>query len=137
MNHPIPELTAFMDAWKTDVYGVKPLFAAMYESLAAMPGARLEYKGRPGVSHSLRGLVEGGRPLFVLVDVIDDEPESRWLSVCFYADLVFDPDERGDVVPGGLMGEDARCFDVENPDGMEDYMLDRLREAYANAGGKP
>lgn len=136
MNDSIPELTAFVEEWKIDSNGVKPLFLSLCEALASMPQARLEYKGRPGVSHSLRGLVPGERPLFVLVDVIDDEPENRWLSVCFYADLVVDPDERGDVVPGGLMGEDARCFDVENPDGLEEYMLARLREAYAASGGR-
>lgn len=136
MTPSLSELTAFMEEWTIDANGVKPLFAALHETLASMPGARLEYRGRPGVSHSLRGLVETERPLFVLVDVIDDEPESRWLSVCFYADLVCDPEERGDVVPGGLMGEDARCFDVDDPNGMQDYMLDRLREAYANAGGR-
>lgn len=133
MHCNTPELTAFTDAWTTDANGVKPLFLSMCGALEAMPDARLEYRGRPGVSHSLRGLVEGARPLFVLVDVIDDDPQNRWLSVCFYADLVHDPDEKGDVVPGGLMGEDARCFDVEDPDGLEEYMLDRLREAYANA----
>ncbi len=126
-------LAAFIDGWTTDASGVKPLFTAMCRTLEAMPGVRVEYKGRPGVSHSLRGLVQGERPLFVLVDVIDDDPQNRWLSVCFYADLVSDPDEKGDVVPGGLMGEDARCFDVDDPQGVEEYMLDRLREACATA----
>ena len=134
MTSAVSGLAAFLDAWTTDKSGVKPLFASMCRALEAMPDARLEYKGRPGVSHSLRGLVEGERPLFVLVDVIDDDPQNRWLSVCFYADLVSDPEERGDVVPGGLMGEDARCFDVDEPEGVEEYMLARLREAYAAAG---
>ncbi|MDE5879203.1 MAG: hypothetical protein K2G99_04150, partial [Desulfovibrio sp.] len=75
-----------------------------------------------------------GRELFVLVDVVDDEPESRWLSVCFYADMVSDPDEQGDFVPQGLLGEDALCFNLdEDSADMRDYIAARLAEAARNA----
>jgi hypothetical protein len=70
-----------------------------------------------------------------MVDIIDDDPENRWLSVCFYDDLVSDPEERGDFVPKGLLGEDARCFDLDEAD--EDavgYVAQRIREAGARAG---
>jgi hypothetical protein len=68
------------------------------------------------------------------VDIIDDEPEARWLSVCFYADLVTDPEEHGDVVPGGLAGDDALCFDLDSPENnIEHYMLQRLQEAVTAA----
>ena len=71
---------------------------------------------------------------FVLVDVVDDEPEARWLSVCFYADMVNDPDELGDFVPSGLMGKDACCLNLEEDDpAMRDYILARLGEAAASA----
>jgi hypothetical protein len=133
----LPELDAFLTDWKKDPNTVKPVFMALYARLAALPGVSLDYRGRPGVSHSLRARHEAqrDRELFVLVDIIDDEPEARWLSVCFYADLVMDPDERGDVVPGGLMGEDARCFDVdEGNEQVDAYLLDRVTEAAANAG---
>jgi len=54
--------------------------------------------------------------------------------VCFYSDLATDPEERGDVVPGGLMGEDACCFDIDlSDDTTERYMLQRLQEAAATA----
>ena len=132
----LPELTAFIDDWTTDTNSVKPLFLAMHNLLDRLEGVELEYKGRPGVSHSLRARhnAQKDRQLFVLVDIIDDDPEERWLSVCFYADLVTDPEEKGDVVPGGLMGEDARCFDIDSPENeTQAYMLARIKQAAAAA----
>lgn len=132
----IPELRTFLAQWNEDDNAVKPLFEALYTCLRGFDGVSLEYKGRPGVSHSLRTrhAAQKNRPLFVLVDVIDDDPSSRWLSVCFYADLISDPEGRGDVVPAGLMGEDACCFDVDSVDpDITGYMLIRLNEAYGNA----
>lgn len=128
----LPELQKFLNEWTEDANAVKPLFEAACARLGAMPDVQLEYKGRPGVSHSLRArhTAQKKRQLFVLVDVIDDDPAERWLSVCFYADLVSDPEERGDVVPGGLMGEDACCFDIDSPDDeIRAYLLNRLDEA--------
>ena len=129
------ELGAFIDQWTEDENGVKPLFQQVCATLAGMEGVSLEYKGRPGISHSLRArhAAQTARPLFVLVDVIDDDPAARWLSVCFYADLVTDPDGLGDVVPAGLLGEDACCFDIDTPDGTSEFLLDRLHEAARNA----
>ena len=63
------------------------------------------------------------------MDVIEDV-DGRWLSVCFYADTVSDPEERGNLVPLGLLGEDGYCFDVEEPDTvLEAYVLERIDEA--------
>ena len=68
----------------------------------------------------------------VLLDVVDDEPASRWLSICFYDEMVSDPGEKGDFVPGGLMGEDARCFNVDELDeDLVAYVAERIREAGA------
>lgn len=133
----LPELQNFLDAWTTDKNTVKPLFETMCTTLAGMPDVVLDYKGRPGISHSLRAqhASQKERPLFVLVDVIDDEPDARWLSICFYADYVSDPEEQGDIVPGGLFGEDACCFDIEEVDDtMKNYMTERLNEAAQKAG---
>ena len=67
-----------------------------------------------------------------MVDVIEDTP--RWLSVCFYQDLVSDSDGRGDSVPGGLLGENAICFDMEQADdGQLLYLKRRLDEAWMQA----
>ncbi len=126
------DLGDFLAGWSEDENEVKPLFQSLYSFLRSLDGVELEYKSRPGVSHSLRALYpeRADRPLFVLVDIIDDAPEARWLSICFYADLVTDPLELGDVVPGGLAGEDARCFDVDTAEDKEPFLLDRLKEAY-------
>mgnify|MGYP000709343104 FL=1 len=48
--------------------------------------------------------------------------------------MVSDPGEKGDFVPGGLMGEDARCFNLEDDDAvMRDYIKARLAEAARKA----
>lgn len=130
------QLEKFIDSWQTDTLGLKPAFLQYRDFLAALPNVALDFKARPGVSYSLRAknLAQQKRDLFVLVDVVDDEPDSRWLSVCFYADMVTDPDEQGDFVPEGLLGENAMCFNLDenNPD-MQAYILDRLKEAARKA----
>lgn len=136
MTKPLDD---FIHTWKADAKGIKPVFLQLYAYLQSLTDVTLAYKGRPGVSHSLRARHKGQRkrPLFVLVDIIDDAPSARWLSICFYADMVSDAEERGDVVPGGLSGEDARCFDVDGPgEGIEAFLLERLREAHEKAASE-
>ena len=129
------EVREFLDKWQTDPLNVRRAFTAYRDFLANLPGVSLDFKARPGVSYSLRARHEAQqqRELFVLVDVVDDEPESRWLSVCFYADMITDPDELGDYVPEGLMGEDACCFNLDEDDAaMRDYIAARMAEAAKN-----
>ncbi len=95
-----------------------------------------EFLARPGVSHSLRVRREGqaDRPLFLLVDIVGQDPASRWLSVCFYADAVKDPEELGNLVPGGLLGADGLCFDVDGADArLLEYVARRVEEAHLSA----
>lgn len=67
-----------------------------------------------------------------MVDVIEDTP--RWLSVCFYGEMVTDPQDKGDFVPEGLLGEDAVCFDVEQWDeDLVRYIEARIEEACCHA----
>ncbi len=129
------ELETFLESWTADPNGAKEAFIRFRDFLLTTPDVRFEFKARPGVSYSLRAAnPKQSRPLFVLVDVVDDEPEARWLSVCFYADMINDPDELGDFVPSGLMGEDACCLNLEEDDAaMRDYILARLGEAAAAA----
>ena len=97
-----------------------------------MPDVRLQFVGRPGVSYSLRPRHrhQVGRDLFAMIDVIDDDPSARWLSVCFYEDMITDPEGRGECIPGGLAGADGYCFDMnEYDDDLVDYLIARLREA--------
>jgi len=67
-----------------------------------------------------------------MVDVIEDNP--RWLSICFYGKMITDPESRGDFVPGGLLGENAVCFDVEKRDEeLVRYIENRLDEAWRSS----
>ena len=104
------ELATFLENWTTDPNNAKDAFVRFKDFLLTTPDVRFDFKARPGVSYSLRAAnaKNDERPLFVLVDVVDDEPEARWLSVCFYADMVNDPDELGDFVPSGLMARPPR-----------------------------
>jgi len=70
-----------------------------------------------------------------MVDVIEVDP--RWLSVCFYGEMITDPEEAGDYVPEGLLGEDAVCFDIETHDADRlAYVTARIDEAYRAATGQ-
>ena len=69
-----------------------------------------------------------------MVDVVDDDPADRWLSVCFYGDMITDPDEEGDLIPEGLLGQDGYCFDADDPDpDKAEYLAARIGEAYTSA----
>jgi hypothetical protein len=130
------QVQTMLQAWQQDPMNMKQTFIDYAEWLAAQEGVRLEYKARPGVSYSLRATHanQSTRPLFVLVDIVDDEPEARWLSVCFYADMVNDPEELGDFVPQGLMGEDACCLNLdEDNNDLRAYVRARIEEAAAAA----
>ena len=130
------EVREFLNHWQTDPLTARQAFMAYRDFLVNLSGVSLDFKARPGVSYSLRARHEAQqqRELFVLVDVVDDEPESRWLSVCFYADMITDPDELGDYVPEGLMGEDACCFNLDEDDAtMREYIAARLAEAAKSA----
>lgn len=129
-------MTEFLGSWHADPLNAKGAFEEFAKILGADENVTFDFKARPGVSYSLRArhASQARRELFVLVDIIDDEPESRWLSVCFYADMINDKDEVGDFVPQGLMGEDAACFNLDSPDTtMQAYIADRVREALAKA----
>ena len=125
------ELAWFIDQWTTDGAGTRDAFITFKGHLESMPDAEISFKARPGISYSLRAARPGQqRELFVMVDVIDDDPDNRWLSVCFYGEMITDPDELGDLIPGGLLGEDGHCFDLnESDDARVAYIQKRMDEA--------
>lgn len=126
----------FVAGWSDDSYGIKNALLRFKGKLEKIGGVVFDFKARPGVSYSLRAKHENqkNRSLFVMIDVVDDDPEARWISMCFYGDLITDPDEIGDLVPGGLLGEDGHCFDFsEWSDELADYLDARLAEAADNA----
>ena len=97
----------------------------------------LHFISRPKISYSLRAGHKSrqikGRPMFALVDIIDDDPANRWLSICFYVDTVTDPEGFGNLIPEGILGEDGYCFDLfEYDESMISYIGGRIDEAYAN-----
>jgi hypothetical protein len=127
-------IQSFIDAWTDDAVGIKPAFVSLYENLLGKDQAKIEFHERPGITYSLRGIhdARGDRPLFVMIDVIDDDPAARWLSVCFYGDTIEDPEELGDLIPGGLLGADGYCFDIsEADDRLITYVGQRIQEAYS------
>ncbi len=126
------EIDSFLLSWKGDIQPMRDWFQRFYRELSAMEGVTLTFVGRPGVSYSIRPMHvnQTKRDKFAIVDVIDDDPNERWLSVCFYEDMITDPKEKGELIPGGLAGSDGYCFDLyENDQELALYLLDRLREA--------
>lgn len=131
-NGSVEEVEAFLRTWPGNHQPARDFFRLFYGELQAMAGVTINFNARPGVSYSLRPHHENsiGREFFAIIDVIDDEPESRWLSVCFYQDTISDPEERGEIIPGGLAGRDGYCFDLngDNKD-LAKYLVARLHEA--------
>lgn len=129
-------IDTFIHHWPETDTQTRQAFCELYDHLKTLPGATLEFNERPGVSYSLRPRHDSQkkRSLFAMVDVIDDNPMERWLSVCFYGEMITDPDEAGDLIPGGLMGEDGYCFDLYEYDENDiHYLKQRLSEACQNS----
>ena len=130
------ELATIVEEWKETESNTRQAFVELLTHLESLADTPREFNARPGVSYSLRPrhAAQDKRPLFAMVDVIDDDPDDRWLSVCFYGEMVEDPDEAGDLVPEGLLGEDGYCFDLYEYDADEvAYLKERLSQAHGNA----
>jgi hypothetical protein len=125
-------LEAFLNDWPDGPQRTRDAFVRLKKALDTLEQVSFDFVGRPGITYSLRArhARQQKRDLFAMVDVIDDDPSNRWLSVCFYAEMITDPEELGDFVPGGLLGEDACCFDLEAWDDSQiGYIEQRLAEA--------
>ncbi len=132
------EMADLLEIWTDDSANIKPAFIKLQDSLSEKKEAVFYFKSRPGISYSFRANVpksgDKEERLFVMVDIVDDDPENRWLSVCFYGDMITDPDEEGDLVPQGLLGEDGYCFDLyEYEEAAISYLAQRIDEAYKNS----
>jgi len=129
-------VNAFAESWTETDTRMKEAFLSLKDYLNTKEGVTLDFHSRPGVSYSLRArhAAQTDRDLFVMVDVIDDDPAERWLSVCFYGDMITDPDEEGDLIPDGLKGSDGYCFDMDEFDADKlAYLKARFDEACTNA----
>ncbi len=129
MENVINEIDIFLSQWEDTAEQNKQGFIRLKKYLLTRNSIQLEFHPRPGVTYSLRGVNPSQKkPLRVMIDVIEDEP--RWLSVCFYGEMISDPEERGAFVPGGLLGEDALCFDLDSyTDDDLRYVEARIEEA--------
>jgi len=131
MSNTIAELEKFIQEWQENAESIKGIFVHFKNLLESLDNTEFEFVVREGLTFSLRVKHPQQQkiPLFAMIDVIEGEP--RWLSICFYAEMITDPEELGDFVPGGLLGEDAFCFDVaDNENNLIDYLTYRLQEAY-------
>ncbi len=129
------EVEGFVNSWQEKEPGVKACFTRLLGLIRNLDGVTCTFIARPGISYSLRPKHhrQQARDFFMVIDVIDDTPETRWLSVCFYDDLITDPDGRGEVIPGGLAGGDGSCFDLfADDEGLVDYLEKRCLEAYGS-----
>ncbi|MBW2208593.1 MAG: hypothetical protein JRG79_16935 [Deltaproteobacteria bacterium] len=130
-------LTAFIEKWEKDSSRVKDVFEQLHEKLHNKEYTTLSFKARPGVSYSLRAnrwVGDDQDPqLYALIDVIDDDPENRWLSVCFYDGTVSDPEQLGNLIPQGILGDDGYCFDVnEKDETLTLFLGQKIDEAFEN-----
>ncbi|MFC1533815.1 hypothetical protein ACFL7M_10670 [Thermodesulfobacteriota bacterium] len=130
-------ISDFLKTWDKDPGDVKKAFSKLQHKLTIMENSRITFISRPGISHSLRASIRTGEHdnnrLFALVDIIDDNPTERWLSVCFYEDSITDEEELGNLIPKGILGEDGHCFDVfEYDETLLLYLEKKIKEAYQN-----
>ena len=125
------ELEAFIHDWTDDQNGVKSAFLRLKSVLESLEGANVTFVPRPPATYSLRAEPPRGRPVITMVDVATLDGV-RFLSVCFYADTITDPEERGDLIPGGLLSQDGYCFDLDDDDDdAVSYVEARILEAAA------
>jgi len=133
------EFIEYMNTWAEYSQEVKDAFSGLYNILASTPDVKFDFNIRPGVSTSFKSYLKKNDPrnpqqLFSVIDIIDQDPQNIWLSVCFYADMITDPDDLGNLIPKGLLEEDGYCFDVfEEDNALMDYLKIRIEEAHEKA----
>ena len=131
------EMLELLERWTNDPQDIKSAFIRLKERISRKENIKLTFISRPGVSYSLRATVGSKRekhwPLFAIIDIIEDDPENRWLSICFKEELINDPDEEGELIPEGLLGEDGYCFNLyQDDESLIFYIEQRIDEAHTN-----
>ncbi len=129
------DVEEFIESWVDNSKKIKKAYVKLKEYLEKKEGVFFKFKARPGINYSLRcSYSNKKRNLFVVMDVIDDNLEDRWISVCFFKDMIKDSEKKGYLIPEGLSGEDGYCFNLDKWDEYDiKYLKDRLKEAYQNA----
>ncbi len=136
-NHEdFENLSHILEKWTHDELNMKGAFLRLAERFMGKKAVFLSFVARPGVSYSLRASVkqeDESVRLVALIDIVDDDPDEKWLSVCFYDACVTDPAGEGNMVPEGVLGIDGYCFDLfENDEKIIAYVEERIDEAYHN-----
>lgn len=129
------ELSESLKNWQDGPQKIKSVFLDIKDTLLKKDHTILNFKSRPGISYSLRACLKNHakekKGLFALVDIIDDDPQNRWLSVCFYTEMITDPEELGNLVPEGILGVDGYCFDLfEFDESLIAYIKQKVDEAH-------
>jgi len=127
--------SSFLSELAEESSGMKQALERIMLALFLGEATTFYFHPRRGVSYSLRAGLKGelatNRPYYAIVDIIRDSGGEPWLSVCFYADTVSDPQDFGNLIPNGLLGEDGYCFDVDpDDDNLLSYIEARINEAY-------
>lgn len=131
-----PGIELGIPVWRGGRESLEQTFKALKARAEELCGVGLSVQPRSGIGHSFRGITEdrADRPVWVLLDVLEPDNEPWWLSICFFADSITDPDDLGEVIPGGLFGADGYCFDIEkNDEQIINYLSQRLTEAWQSA----
>lgn len=128
------DIEALLESWTQDADGAKDAFICLKDTLEDIEGAVLSFHPRAGISYSLRAALfkQKDKPqrLFSLVDVVEDAA-GRWLSVCFYEEMITDQMDLGEKIPKGLLGEDGYCFHVtDNDERLIAYLKEKILEAF-------
>jgi hypothetical protein len=131
------EIDDFLNSWavdgseETDEWQskVKAVFTDFY-NLFKHHKLQMTWHARPGKCYSLDVFAQGATSGFARLDIVDDDPEERWLFLCIKKDLAEDPENYGEVMPEILDGQDALCFDIdERDDVMRAYLQTLLENA--------
>jgi hypothetical protein len=131
------EIDEFIKSWVIDITDedraeVKNIFIALYQCFkdSNLP---MKWLARPGSCYSLCVSEQNSTSAFARLDVVDDDPEERWLSLCIKKALADDPANYGEVVPKILDEQDALCFAIdESNENIKVYLQTLLKKAINN-----
>ena len=128
-------IEALLKSWTQDTCGAKDAFISLKDTPEGIEGAVLSFHPRAGISYSLRAALfdKKDKPLrlFSFVDIVEDA-SGKWLSVCFYEEMITDSMDLGEKIPQGLLGEDGYCFHVtEYDERLIVYLKEKILEAFS------
>lgn len=132
------DIDNFLLNWGEDSLEVKELFTRLYGLLRQCPALTLSWNARPEVVYALRATLKEAKSADISgdiarMDIIDDDPEERWLSIRLNAALAGRCRKDWEVLPGGLSGHDALCIDVdEQEEGISDDLLELFASSLKN-----